>query len=138
MTHRTITIPPALDKATKRLMYPIAYQLYSMTLVGNPAATVKAMYDRMTSPQAGDLIIECSTVAHLMRPDSDPDSDLWDGQFVTYSHSEMRTTPYEDGSGDGFTDEVHVCLNPDGTEFVWTNARIVAVPSDMQFGRTTP
>jgi len=126
--------PPVLSREMKRLMLPMAYRVYEGTLIGGAPPATKAMYERTSNPRPGDLVIEASTIPRLMCDGADPDSPLWDGQFVTYVGSEMRTHTYPDGD-ESFTEEVHVCLNPDGTTFEWTNARLVAVPTDMQFGR---
>lgn len=127
--------PPVIPVEMKRLMFPMAYRAYTATLIGGAPAATRAMYERMKRPQPGDLVIEVSTCPRLMRAEADPNDPTWDGQFVTYVGSEVRTTAYNDDEGGAeWSEEVHVCLNPDGTTFEWTNASIVAVPTDMQFG----
>ena len=123
--------PPAISVEMKQLMLPMAYRAYTALLIGGAPPVTKAMYERMTRPQPGDLIIELSTCPRLMRAEAEPDDPTWDWQFVTYVRSEVRTYGEDEGS---LTEEIHVCLKPDGTMFEWTNARIVAVPTNMQFG----
>jgi len=105
--------PPIIDRPTKRLIAQIVWELWNSVLVGSPAPKIQERYERMHNPQWGDLVVEMSTLLRLVRLDPCFEDNRWDGQFVRFCYS----------AGD-----THVCLNPDGTTFNWTNATLIAVP----------
>ena len=130
-----------LSISEKRRMGHLMRALRSAVLVGNQAPIVGAMWQRMEQPRPGDFVVEMSTLPSLLRGDplvplTDVEVQRWDGQFTRYLRSEERFTPDEDGE-DGFTELVHVCENPDGTEFVWTNAELMMAPITGEFLRST-
>lgn len=121
--------------AAKRMLGRMALDLREALLVGNPAPVVTAMYQRSKRVEPGDWVCELSTLRRLLR--SPEANSLWDGQFTRYLRSEYVTEPCcgcdrDDGQCrcecETWTYEVHVCENPDGSEFRWENADLVAVP----------
>jgi hypothetical protein len=112
-----------MDREAKRNLAFVAIALWDSVLIGDPPPAVLARYERMRSPQPGDLVMETSTIRSLCRDLAD---DRWDGQFIPYVRSEMREHAYEDG--ETWSETVAICLNADGNEFAWTNADLVAVP----------
>ena len=74
-------------------------------------------YDRHRNPQRGDYVIESSTLTRLLMHPRDGDEALWDGQFTRY------LGPWE---SDGLID--YLCVHPDGSTYLWTNADLLAVP----------
>jgi hypothetical protein len=101
-------------------------------LVGGQAPVVRAAYERFRDPQPGDWVIEATTLVGIVKyPDRyDPEllSQRWDGQFVRFLRSEIRT--HVDDEGGEWSEDVQICENPDGTEFAWTNATLRSVPLD--------
>lgn len=54
--------PEALSSQdTAGLLAEVAYERWRATLVGNPAPVVRDMYERITNPQPGDLVLEVTT-----------------------------------------------------------------------------
>lgn len=113
-----------ITREDKILLAQVTLVAYSYILRARDSEAAR-MLQRIHNPQEGDLVWEQSTIRALI---SNPDDDRWDGQFVPYVRSgveEWETAEY----GEIFQEMVHYCLNPDGTEFRWSNATILAVPS---------
>jgi hypothetical protein len=130
----TISPPPHFSRSAKRYMGWLARELWHSCLVGNPAPMTHQRYERMRRPRAGDIVVELSTLTRLLDA-PDLDSALWDGQFVTFveMREEWQTYDEPELNPGGYMETVPVCLNPDGTEFRWTNADLVAVPAGRDF-----
>lgn len=109
--------PPVIDRPTKKLILHIVRTLWDSVLIGGAPDVIEKRYQRMHKPQWGDLVAETSTWWMLLTRDPDFQDERWDGQLVRYWYTEQL----EFG-------ERHVCLNPDGTTFNWTNATLIAVP----------
>ena len=83
----------------------------------------------MENIRPGDLVYEDSLAYWLVYKDPEYKDSRWDGQFITYLRTEFQSI--DDGDGGSFTEKVQVCQNPDGTEFNWTNASLLAVPDGL-------
>ena len=124
-----------LPRHAKLAMGWVALAWRNALIVGSPAPHVAGMWERTRNPRSGDLCMEVSTLYRLCSQ-ADLTDDLWDGQFVPYVRTEDRpisATPGEWGV-EVPTERVHIMLNPDGTEFAWTNAEIAAVPQMSTLG----
>jgi hypothetical protein len=110
---------------SKKMLARITRSWTSAMLVGNRAPAVEAVWQRHKNPKPGDWVVETSTLYGLVSSDR-YDESLWDGQFTRYLRSEVVEHQYEDG--ETWSEEVHICENPDGTEFRWTNATLAVVP----------
>jgi hypothetical protein len=107
----------------QRLLEITAYNLYMATLVGNPAPRVKQLYDRITKPQVGDMVLETSTIwmedrngtrmGKLLRVVREP-------MYTDEEWSEMRE-PIP-------LDTFWYIELPDGSEFRWYNCGFIAIP----------
>lgn len=118
-----------MSREEKRRLIRVHLDLQAAVHVGNPVPIVEAMCRRMKDPQPGDWIVEMTTMSRLLHHDPHLQDDRWDGQVTRYLRSEMRTTVTGDEPDSyDFTEEVHVCENPDGTEFVWENATLYVIP----------
>lgn len=126
-----------MNREEKRRLATVFVVMLDGFLVGNPAPAVGERYRRMKHVESGDLVIEISTIRWLIQRDPDLLDDRWDGQLVPYLRDEIRFIEGdpEDELDDGYEDHVIVVQNPDGTEFAWDNAEIMAVPTDLDFGR---
>lgn len=124
--------PPAFDRAAKRQILAIAAALWRSTLIGNQPPSTRAMYERMQNLRPGDLVFDSSTSSWLLQRDPDLTSDQWDGNFVTYLRTEQEVLHQHDDDPDDhqydYTETYLVCMRPDGAEFHWTNAMLLAVP----------
>lgn len=123
-----IVPPPAFDRVAKRQMLMIMNALWRAVLIGNAPPSTQALYARMKDPRPGDLVVESSTM-YLLRDDLT--DSRWDGQFVTYRETITEVVSDTDEPDNRAYDRVEtylVCLNPDGTEFRWWNAGLLAVP----------
>ena len=125
--------PAAMTIDEKRRLGWMVLAWWNALLVGNPAPSVLAAYERARALRPGDYVAEMSTLLGLVKyPDRyEPDvlKTRWDGQFTLYVRSEIRE--YDD-EGNEWSEEVHICTNPDGTEFAWTNADLIAIPIKTQ------
>ena len=107
-----------LDRPTKRTLALLVLALWDSVLVGNPAPVVRQRYERMRGFRPGDVVVEMSTLSRLVNFDLGLVDDRWDGQFVKFIRTDR----------DSLGRDEHLCLNPDGSEFRWSNADLVAVP----------
>lgn len=118
----------------ERLVEITAYNLHGACLVGNPAPKVAAMYERMKSPQVGDLVLEISTI--------------WDpervgtrlGRLLRHVREPVYT-PEEWGANGGGddpipTESIWYIELADGREYRWHNASFIAVFTEIEaYGR---
>lgn len=129
----------ALSIDEKKRLAHVVLDLRNALTVGDPAPVVREMWERHQDPQPGDWVIETTTIYRLTyypeRYDEATLLSLWDGQFTRYLRTEDRPayTPEEWADGDDAgkpipTEQVHVCENPDGSEYAWTNAELATVP----------
>lgn len=113
-----------------RLLEVTAYNHYLACLVGNPAPRVAAMYQHLTSPQVGDMVLETSTIYDESRV------GMRFGRLVRVA-SEPMYTPEEWADGGSGPDEpipherVWYIELADGREFRWVNASFIAVPTEI-------
>jgi hypothetical protein len=113
----------------------MARHLHSATLVGNPAPIVKEMYERITHPRIGDLVMEGSTP---YRKDVDTRIKglgiLVERRYEWWeTDEEWEQVKAEDSSvsdEDRLTDEAwYVQYGPGPSDVCrWTNCSFVALP----------
>ena len=132
----------AIPREEKRRLGVLAVHLWRATLIGGAPPVTVALRERMRHPVPGDLVLETSTIQWLIRRDPDLDDDRWDGQLVPFLRKEGRPRYSQEewdearGDSDPTTpplEDTLICLNPDGTEFAWTNAELIAVPTSLDF-----
>lgn len=113
----------------KRQLATLCMELWSSVLVGNPAPRVAERLKRMENPRPGDFVIECSTIYALLngRYDQETAESLWDSQLVKFVREDTIVHRYEGDPG-SYPEKAFVCEKPDGAEFNWTNAQLIAVP----------
>jgi hypothetical protein len=75
-------------QAVRRALAVAAYNVHRACLVGNPAPIVRRMYERLSNPRVGDLVVETSSVmyrcAHL-KPGG-PGGDWYRGVGYLLAH----------------------------------------------------
>jgi hypothetical protein len=129
-----ISPPPVIDRPTKRIMLAMMLTLQSTVLVGNQAPMVGQIDRRMRDPQPGDLVVEVSLGFWLLHCDPELKDSHWDGQFITYLRHDTEQVQFTEDPEDGsYTENFLVCMNPDGTEFRWSNAMLAVVPTEYNF-----
>lgn len=105
------------------LLAACGYELYrNAVLTGGRPPMTEQLGQRMRSPQAGDLVLETSTLAGL-RPDRwDPDRI---GRLIR-----VESVPVVEGDEDGPRQDRHVVapLHDPEREQGWLNATFVALP----------
>jgi hypothetical protein len=122
----------SLSRVEKRRLAILVHHWWNALLIGNPPPRTLEAYERARDLRLGDLVVEVSTLGHLVARDVALEDDRWDGQFIRFLRSEQRFTLYDDEPG-GFTEQVWICENPDGSEFMWTNADLIAVPDALEW-----
>lgn len=126
------------DAPMPRLFFVTAYNLYLMTLVGNPAPVVEATGKWMRDPRLGDLVMETSTIWNAER-----DAERF-GRLVRVSLDPVWTPEEWAASGEDAstpipTHRVWYVALPDGREYRWHNASFIAIPPDIHaFDGTRP
>lgn len=129
---RGVTYEP-IPRSAKRLLAGVTLAWWDALLAGGSAPSSQAACARARVPHPGDLVVEMSTLATLCMRDPDLLDDRWDGQFAPFLRSEIRHHDEEDEEDEGATwtwsEDVHVVGNPDGSEFTWSNATLLAVPA---------
>lgn len=111
-----------------------AYNAYLNTLVGSAPPRVIEALERMKNPRVGDWVIETTTVWMGTRSDLDgigileeiarePFVFSGDPDFVW--DEEVEGAPHP-------TETVYYLRTMDGRRFRWTNASIVAVPTELR------
>jgi hypothetical protein len=124
-----LTPPPALDGPTKRIIVSAtlaAHHYLLRGMSGNP--TLRAEWDRMREPQPGDLIVELSTAYRRLR-DTDDSYEAWAGHCLTYVGDVREQVVPDPDDTEPWFDTFGLCLNPDGTEYRWSNHEFLAVPA---------
>ena len=131
-----------MTRATKYIMGWIVWNLWDSLLVGHPAQKVEMRRQRMIAPRPGDLVVEITTLYMLLLRDPELQNDQWDGQFLVYLRSENLTHQFDPDAVQEpdspppqvWHETVHICQQPDGSEFTWHNAEMVAVPISSNMG----
>jgi len=141
-----------IDKATVRLLKLIAinaHAAYNSCLVGNPAPRVEAMYQRMITPEPGDLVLETSTIWRWARDSDAVACDQLPGLGILkrralepimdraafddmHAHGDYWVRP--DETLDDLPKETVYYIEPlDGTvpEYRWVNANFIRVSSSL-------
>jgi hypothetical protein len=121
-----------------RLVAINGYAAWSATLVGDPAPSVRALYDRMRDPQPGDLVLETSTGYR----------EPWDPGALGYldrvvMEPAMSPEQWAEGADEGepLPYEQIWYVRPfvpteDGKwEVRWHNASFIALPDRMRWGQ---
>jgi hypothetical protein len=130
-----------------RLVAVLGYNLYSATLVGNPAPFVERLSRRIRDPQPGDLVLEVSTITRQLRADPFDACGLGilrrvadEPAFTKEEHDEEQAAlaaaipdePYEPEPYDPPLERVQYIDRLDGSgEFRWHNAEFIAIPTDL-------
>ena len=110
-----------MTRDESELLAVVGRELWSMTLVGDPAPIVKELRERMRSPQPGDLVLEITRWGAF-----DPDSI---GRLV-------RTEPPGAETGGLASRWVVEPLHAPGTVVGWRNADFVALPDKRKWLET--
>lgn len=124
-----ISPPQAFDRQTKRHFAILVLNYWNTLLMATQVPAGNRAYERVKNVQPGDYVAEISTLGRLVLRDQDFKDDRWDGQFVKFLRHDFE---YYKSDDEGFIPRINkipslVCLNPDGTEFVWTNAELIQV-----------
>lgn len=118
-----------MDRQQKRQLAVVAVALLDALLTFPQPPHQAALYGRMRSVRPGDLVMEISTIRWLLRWDPYLSDDRWDGQLVPFLRKEQRTQLATEEGDAPWSETALICRNPDGTEFAWTNAECVAIPT---------
>jgi hypothetical protein len=119
----------------RNALIAMARHLRTATMVGQPAPIVADMYERITHPQVGDLVVETSTGMHSQDPKiSTPGLGYLLARRTEWAHIDAEWAQVADEYGDERpTDLVwYVQYGPKPTDvFRWHNAGFLAVPIDV-------
>lgn len=131
------------EKAIPRrmMMANLAMCLHSATLVGNPAPVVARMYDRISHPQPGDLVVETS---RFYRQTLDVEAfgillahrDEWAQTDDEYAKDFAENLNGEQDDGwRGVEHNVHyVQYGPQPDDICrWVNCSFITIPTDARF-----
>lgn len=131
----------------RRMMANLAMALHSATLVGNPAPVVQRMYERMTHPQVGDLVLETSTFYRTYAPCYDAPSygillavrDEWAQTDEEYAKDLAENLNGEQDGWRGIEYNVHyVQYGPKPADvYRWHNATFIMIPTEDRFEQKT-
>lgn len=130
------------DRAVARrlLMAGTAQAIYTAVLVGNPAPRVAALYERMSEPQPGDLVMELSSRGRR-RSGQDVDTTIKALGILIAHREEWASTDEEwaaeaaeyghDPVADRATDHAwYVQYGPAAEDVCrWTNCEFLAIPT---------
>lgn len=131
--------PEAL--ARRRMMADLAKALQSAVLVGNPAPVVKRMWQRMSHPEPGDLVLELST---FYRRYSEPNMgillavrDEWAQTDEEYAKDFAENLNGEQDGWRGIEYNVHyVQYGPKPADvYRWHNADFMMIPTEDRFSQ---
>lgn len=110
-----------------RLLEINAYGVYLNTLVGSPAPRVAALFERLTNPQIGDMVLEITTIGYV------PPYGNRLGRLVR-----QEDEPVYSPEGEGVTEEdllitekITYIQTMDGREFRWRNADFIVVAESI-------
>lgn len=124
-----------------RALAVAGYQAYSMSLVGNPAPSVRRYYERVTEPRPGDLVLEITTfgrdpwaaagLGELLEVTEEPimsedehHAMIREGNYFKHPDEKYDAVPIE-------RVQYIEPLDPDlPRRFRWVNAEFIALPSD--------
>ena len=132
--------------SVRSILIGLASHLYSATLVGNPAPKVADMYERISTPKVGDLVVEMTAMYG-----TDVDRKVKGFGVLIDHRTEWASTDAEweayaaenpdDAASDGrWPDEAwYVQYGPQPEDVCrWTNCRFIVVPCpDEQFASAT-
>ncbi|HWB34526.1 MAG TPA: hypothetical protein VHA75_00725 [Rugosimonospora sp.] len=125
--------------AHRDALIAMAKHLKSACLVGNPAPVVQRMYERITHPQPGDLVVEATTLYR-----ADPDTRIKSLGILVEHREEWWTTDEqweadkaEDGTlteDDRLTDHAwYVQYGPDPEDICrWVNCDFIVLPIEQR------
>lgn len=131
----------SLDEAAvahRDALRAVVYHLWSATLIGNPAPIVRHMYERISHPRVGDLVIETSGIFRF-RDDLETRTQAL-GILLEHRREwwhtdeewarELAEEPYEDERP---TEDAWYVQYGSSAEDVcrWTNCDFITVPIDL-------
>lgn len=128
--------------AVRSVLIGLANHLYSAVLVGNPAPKVAAMYQRISNPKVGDLVVEMTALYGTNVERKIKGFGMLVAQRNEWDSTDAEWEAYcsenpEDAASDGrWTDEAwYVQYGPQPDDVCrWTNCRFIVVPRpDEQF-----
>ncbi len=116
-----------------RLVAINAYRVYLGTLIGNPPPGLKALGERITNPEPGDLVLETSTIYKWAKDSEQAPLAQYPALGVLLRKT-REPFPGKEEDADPVTYEDVWYLRPiDGSvsEYRWTNANFIQVKESL-------
>ena len=110
------------------LIASCAYVAWTNTLVGNQCPASKHYFQRMHTPEPGDLVVEITNwkanpldrIGRLVSADLEPPPHMSEAEYKPEDWDGKPWPPY--------TEKVHRIVTLDGRNYYWTNADFVVIP----------